>query len=104
MDILKKLLNYILPEDPDDSAGYGPFRLPSPECDWMARAATLHDWEFTNAEKSGKRLSEVDWELFYRWVLEAKSEQDPAKRCHRAREICRYWPLARIAGRYLWDG
>ena len=70
MDILKKILNKILPEDPDDSAGYGPFRLPD-SCQWMQRAAMLHDYSFKDAATSGEKLSAVDAQLFYRWTLEA---------------------------------
>jgi hypothetical protein len=100
---MKRFLNWLLPEDPDDSAGYGPFRLPA-ECEWMQRAAKLHDYEFEHAEGRGKRVSEVDFDLFYRWVLEARSAEGPLERCKRASQICRYWPIARRFGRLIWDG
>lgn len=106
MNPLKWLLNKLPSSsevDPANAAGWGPFRLPA-RCKWMQRAAALHDWEFDNAEKEGKQLSQVDWDLFRRWSLEANAELDPIKRCRMAKDICTYWPYARGFGRYLWDG
>lgn len=102
MNPLKWFIN-LFPAESDDTAGWGPFRLPSPECDWMQRAAKLHDWAFANAKAEGRRLSEIDALLFHRWVLEADSCQDPIERCKRYGHICKYWPYARAVGRYLWD-
>jgi hypothetical protein len=101
MNPLKWFINLFPPEN-NDSAGVGPFRLPK-RCQWMERAANLHDWEFENASKTGKKLSEVDGDLFYRWVLEARAETDPMRRCQAFGDICRYWPIARHVGRYFWD-
>ncbi len=102
MNPLKWFLS-LLPPESDNSAGWGPFRLPT-DAEWMQRAATLHDYDFENSKKSGRKLSEADSDLFYRWTLEAHAEPDPIKRCHKFAQICRYWPLARGFGRYLWDG
>ncbi len=103
MNPLKWLLNR-LPVDSSDSAGVGPFRLPAPRCDWMQRAAKLHDNDFLNSHDGSKRLSEADADLFWRWALEAHAEQDPIERCRKFSDICKYWPLARRFGRYFWDG
>jgi hypothetical protein len=102
MNPLKWLIN-LFPPEADDSAGMGPFRLPSPRCDWMQRAARLHDYEFENASANGKRLSEVDADLFWRWAIEAHAQVDTMKRCQMYGDICRYWPIARAVGRYAWD-
>lgn len=102
MNPLKWLIN-LFPAEDNDTAGWGPFRLPSPRCDWMQRAAKLHDYEFSHAEANGKRLSTVDAELFWRWCLEAHAEVDAMRRCQMFSDICTYWPYARAVGRYLWD-
>jgi len=98
---LRFLLNDLLPQDKNDSAGLGPFRLPS-DAAWMERAAHLHDLAFRDSPESKDRLSEVDAELFWRWTLEAHSHPDPIQRCRRMGQICKYWPLARAIGRYVW--
>ena len=101
MNPLKWLLSKF-PSDPSNQAGWWFFRLPA-RCEWMQRAAALHDWEFENAKKEGKPLSQVDFDLFRRWTLQANAELDPIKRCRMAKDICTYWPYARGFGRYLWD-
>jgi len=101
MNPLKWLLNLFPPES-DDSAGWGPFRLPD-DCAWMNRAAKLHDWDYVHSAAGSKKRSEADFDLFYRWTLEARAEQDPIARCHKAQAICKYWPIARTAGLYFWD-
>lgn len=98
----KTILSKILPKDPSNDCGFGPFKLPHDHP--FTRACELHDFEFVESATSGRRLSEVDWDLFYRWVLIAGAEADPIKRCRLASEICTYWPLARRGGRLLWDG
>lgn len=104
MSWFKTFLNKILPEDKENKCGYGPLSLPAdhpfgPACD-------LHDWEFeqANAGHADKPLNEVDWSLFYRWVLIAKSMPTPELQCQFAMQICKYWPLARVGGGFLWDG
>jgi hypothetical protein len=101
MNPLKWFLN-LFPAEANDSAGWGPFRLPD-DAQWMQRAAKLHDWAYTNSSDGTQKRSEADWDLFWRWALEAKSEQDPIKRCKRAQQICDYWKIARRGGLYLWD-
>ena len=101
MNPLKWLIN-LFPPEVNDKAGIGPFRLPK-RCEWMQRAAKLHDYEFENVSENGKRLSEVDADLFWRWALEAHSEIEPMKRCQKFGDICTFWPLARKVGRYFWD-
>ena len=68
----------------------------------MQRAANLHDWDYDTGPKEGKRLSQVDAELFKRWSLEALSCEDPMDACHRIMDVCRYWPIARRAGHLLY--
>jgi hypothetical protein len=102
MNPLKWLLN-LLPQDPSDEAGWGPFRLPA-DADWMQRAARLHDIEFRESVTSGRRLSEVDSDLFWRWALLARNAEDPMEQCRRMKQICKYWPIARKVGRYFFDG
>lgn len=101
MDILKWLASF-LPRDPSNRAGFGPFGLPS-RCEWMQRAANLHDWDYDKGPKEGERLSTIDSDLFNRWVIEAMSCPDPMDRCHRIANICEFWPIARKAGHYLYD-
>jgi hypothetical protein len=98
---LRFLLNEVLPQDQNDSAGLGPFRLPD-DARWMERAAHLHDLAFRDSPESGDRLSAVDAHLFWRWAMEANSHPDPIQRCKRMGQICKYWPLARAVGRYVW--
>ena len=104
MSFFKRLLNRILPEDKEVGCGYGPFKLSRDHP--FTPACNLHDWEFdrANAGDADKPLAQVDWDLFYRWVLIAKAQKDPEHRAALALEICRYWPLARKVGAYLWDG
>lgn len=102
MGWFKRMLNYVLPRDSSNDCGYGPFKLPASHP--FTRACELHDFEFDNAELSGKSLAQVDWDLFYRWVLIAEKYEDPMKRCKLAMDICANWPLARKFGGLLWDG
>jgi len=102
MNPLKWLLSK-LPQDPSTKAGWGPFRLPA-DCEWMQRAAELHDYDYARSATSGQRLSDADAALFWRWAFEAHHEDDPIKRCRKFTQICRYWPIARNFGRYLWRG
>ena len=46
----------------------------------------------------------VDSNFFWRLVLLARAELDPQRQCDLMMTICRYWPLAREFGRYLYDG
>lgn len=100
MNPLRWILN-LLPTDESDTAGWGPFRLPSPECDWMQPAARKHDQDFREAPTSGERLSTVDARLFENWCRAAKTF-DPLETCERYEQICKYWPIARRFGRYFW--
>lgn len=97
MDLLKWLAK-LIPRDPRDTAGIGPFRIPSDHP--FQRAAPTHDFRYDNPTE--QRLSEVDWELFNAWFFITRAEPDPIKRCHLARDMCDWWPYARIAGHYLY--
>lgn len=102
MNPLKWFINLFPPEE-DNSAGIGPFRLPD-DAKWMERATPRHDYEFLHSATSGRKLSEEDAHLFYAWTLIANAEPHPIKRCRMYSQICEYWPIARSAGRYFWDG
>jgi hypothetical protein len=102
MNPLKWILSF-LPEDPSTQAGWGPFRLPE-ECDWMQKDAEVHDYDYSRSGTSGQKLSEADGNLFQRWAMRAMQEEDPIKRCRKFTHICKYWPIARNFGRYLWRG
>lgn len=108
MNPLRWLLNLRRPEA-NDSAGYGPFRLPE-DARWMEIAAIKHDadYEVSDTPKlvtvyDNARRSESDAHLFYAWSLQANAEKDPIKRCKMYGQICRYWPIARYGGQYLWS-
>jgi hypothetical protein len=98
---LKYILTKILPRDTNDSAGYGPFRLPSPECDWMQKGAKQHDIDYTEGNVP---RSVADTTLFISWVLEAwrLDKEDGIKLCNKFEQICFYWVIARKGGQYLW--
>lgn len=100
MDILKWLVSF-LPRDPSSEAGYGPFRLP-PECDWMQEIFEYHDEWYDVGPDSGMRLSDIDWKIFKALTLKAETDPDPIERCHKALQICEYWPIMRKAGHYLY--
>lgn len=103
---LKYILNNWLPQDSNDSAGWGPFRLPSPECDWMQEGARVHDYQYEHSGDRGNdmRASESDGQLFRNWCRAAEAEFDPLKKCKRYAQICKYWPYVRLLGpSYLWD-
>lgn len=103
MNPIKWFVNLFPPEQ-NDSAGWGPFRLPE-EAKWIERAAQIHDWEFENASADGKRLSQIDMEFFDRLCLLAKNiaGDDYMLRCRMYGHICKYWSIARDVGRYFWD-
>lgn len=103
MSILR-FLKKLLPEDPSNDCGYGPFKLPHDHP--FTRGCNLHDFEFAQARRGGgeKTIEQVDWELFYRWVMIARAATTYAEKCRLAGEICRYWPLAHSVGPLLWDG
>jgi len=99
---LKYIITKILPRDNNDSAGWGPFRLPSPECDWMQEDAAIHDADYRASGEDGARRSVADVRLHTGWYLKAMQVVDPIKRCHRLQQICKYWPYARDGGLYIW--
>lgn len=100
MDVLKWLAK-LLPVDENDSAGFGPFRLPK-SADWMQSVFRYHDYYYRIGPKQGMRLSDIDWRIFKALTIAAEIPEDPMERCRRARQICRYWPLMRVFGHYLY--
>lgn len=102
MDILKWLASF-LPRDPSNDAGYGPFRLPSPECDWMQPVFTYHDMYFDIGPDADMKLSDIDWRIFKALTIAAELPDDPMERCHRAMQITKYWPIMRRADHYLYN-
>ncbi len=101
MDILKWIASFI-PRDPSNEAGMGPFRLPSPECDWMQEIFEYHDLWYDIGPKSGMPLSDIDWRIFKALSIKDEEPIENIERCHRVLQICEYWPIMRKAGHYLY--
>lgn len=97
-----KWLARLLPIDPRNDAGFGPFRLPK-RCEWMQAVFRYHDHYYIEGPKVGMRLSEIDWRIFKALTIAADEPEDWMHKCHRARDICRYWPIMRSAGHYLYN-
>lgn len=111
MGWLRTVLNKILPEDPTPGPGYYFLRLPGTHpfanlAETSGAGARLHDMDFEAAHggASERSLDEADWLLFKRWYLWVEKLEDPKLRAKYARDICLYWPLARVGGSFLWDG
>ncbi len=100
MDLLKWLARQI-PMDQDDSAGFGPFRLPE-SAHWMESVFKYHDYYYRIGPQADMRLSDIDWRIFKALTIAAELPEDPMERCKRARQICRYWPIMRSVGHYLY--
>lgn len=107
MNPLRWLLNLRRPEA-NNSAGWGPFRLPE-DAKWIERAAVEHDFDYLLSETpellteyDHATRSESDAHFFYVLCLLANAEKDPIKRCKMYGQICKYWPVARYGGQYLW--
>lgn len=86
----------------DNSAGWGPFRLPK-ECAWMQRAARQHDARYRESATQTMRRSEADAELFRNWCRAADAAFDSIERCKRYLQICKYFPYVRDFGGFFWD-
>lgn len=102
MKWLIKFIGRFLPQDKSNDCGYSVFKLPHEHP--FTRACELHDDAYANAETNNQTLSDVDWELFWRWCLIARAASNSARRCKLASEICSNWPLARRFGPLMWDG
>lgn len=100
MDLLKWLAKF-LPRDPKNEGGFGPFKLPERAL-WMNAVFKYHDLYYDIGPGSGMRLSDIDWRVFKALVILAETAEDPIERCHRARDICEFWPIMRSAGHYLY--
>lgn len=102
MDILKELAK-LLPVDPDNSAGYGPFRLPE-RARWMERVFEDHDRYYLIGPGlyPPMHLSEIDSRIFNALVILANTEPDLIRRCQRFHDVCDYWPIMRSVGHYLY--
>lgn len=101
MDILKWIASF-LPRDPSNEAGFGPFRLPE-RCAWMQPIFEYHDKYYDEGPVAGMKLSDIDWRIFKALTIAAEQTEDLIERCHRAHDICRYWPIMREAGHYLYN-
>jgi len=101
---LRRLFGWMVPEDNAPGCGYGVFKLPLDHP--FTVGCNLHDWEFgqSHAGNADKPRDQVDWDLFYRWVLITKSESDLEKRIELVWDIIKLWPLARTGGDLMWDG
>lgn len=104
MTIFRTLFGWLLPEDGSNDCGYGPFKLPHDHP--FTRACVLHDGEFqlSHEGKQTKTEDEVDADLFWRWAMIARAASTFEEQTALMRDICEYWPLARIGGPLLWDG
>lgn len=100
MDVIKYLAK-LLPLDESDTAGYGPFRLPK-SARWMEPVFEYHDYYYRIGPDAGMRLSDIDWRIFKALTIAAEQAEDPIERCKRATQICRYWRIMRVVGRYLY--
>lgn len=96
-----KWLARLIPRDPSNAAGMGPFRLPE-DAAWMQPIFNYHDHYYDVGPSSGMSLSEIDWRIFKALTIAAEQAEETMERCHRARQICRYWPIMRSAGHYLY--
>lgn len=101
MDVLRWLARYI-PVDPNPDGGLWIFRLPE-RARWMNAVFVYHDNYYIQGPMMGMKLSDIDWRVFKSLTILAETEPDLIKRCHRARDICRYWPIMRTAGHILYD-
>jgi len=100
-DMLKWLASFI-PEDTENKAGFGPFELPD-EAGWMRPIFWYHDHYYVIGPEINMQLSEIDWRIFKALVIGAEQTEDWMERCHRAKHICKYWPIMRSAGHYLYN-
>ena len=100
MDILKWLASF-LPRDSSNDAGYGPFRLPD-RCAWMQEIFAYHDLYYDQGPAIDMKLSDIDWRVFKALCIKAEEVDDHIERCHRAHDICKYWPVMRQAGHYMY--
>ncbi len=100
MDLLKWLAK-LLPRDESNTGGFGVFRLPE-DAEWMNGAFKYHDYYYDIGPDQDMRLSDIDWRTFKALVILAEQAEDPMDRCNRARQICKYWPIMRSAGHYLY--
>lgn len=102
MDILKIIAKQI-PRDPESKGGFWVFQLPD-DCEWMQGVFKYHDLYYDIGAKAGMRLSEIDARIFKALSIAAThSDLDWMEQCHRIRQVCRYWPIMRSAGHYLFN-
>lgn len=101
---IRAILSKWIPEDPSPQCGYGPLSLPIDHP--FTRGCALHDFAFLEAKEgvSERSLEEEDILLFRRWFYIATNASSVEERIMLLHDICRYWPLARGLGPYLWEG
>lgn len=100
IDILKELAK-LLPEDSQEGGGYGIFRLPE-SARWMESVFKYHDHYYEIGVENNMALSDIDWRIFKALTIKAETEPDLIKRCSMVHDICRYWPIMRSVGHYLY--
>lgn len=100
-DLLKWLARF-LPRDPNNTGGFGPFRLPE-RAQWMNDVFKYHDHYYDVGPVSGMTRAEIDVRVWKALTIRAELEPDLIQRCHMYHDICRYWPIMRSAGYYLYD-
>lgn len=108
MGWLKNVIRKVMPNDHRVGCGVGPHWLPFrlPEDHPFTRACINHDWEFEQAETGSpdKELGQVDWNIFWQWVMITKAASTYEEKCKLAAEICKYWPYVYKYSGYFWDG
>lgn len=97
-----KWLARLIPRDPNNTGGFGPFRLPE-RAQWMNAVFKYHDHYYDVGPESGMKRGDIDWRVFKALVILAEQAEDEVQRCHRAHDICKYWPIMRSAGYYLYN-
>ena len=98
---LVKWIAKLIPRDPSNEAGMGPFRLPE-SARWMDSVFVMHDHYYDVGPENNMRLSDIDWRIFKALTILAEQPEDTIERCHRAYDICRYWPIMRSFGHTLY--
>ncbi len=102
MDFFKWFARNFIPEDRATKGGYGPFTLPE-RCFWMEAIFAYHDHYYEVGPECDMRLSEVDVRIAKALMIEAtRPDLDWMEQAHRIKDICRYWPIMRTAGHYLY--
>lgn len=69
----------------------------------MNQVFVMHDHYYDVGPAAGMPRAEIDWRIFKALTILAEQEPDLIQRCHKVHDICRYWPIMRGAGFYLYN-